>query len=151
EICPSSHRYWHNRGVKTFFYSACTLFVLLTFPAFGQLISNPAAPVRVGHYHLHVTSIEEHKKFWVGVLGGTPMKFGSIDVVKFPDTLVFLTQQKPTGPTRGTAFDHIGFAVPDVPAMAKKLAAAGYQETTSREPAPGTPPAAPSTGTSAVY
>ena len=25
--------------------------------------------------------------------------------------------QKPTGPTRGTAFDHIGFAVPNVPAM----------------------------------
>jgi catechol 2,3-dioxygenase-like lactoylglutathione lyase family enzyme len=34
--------------------------------------------------------------------------------------------------------------------MAKKLAAAGYKETTGREPAPGTPPPAAS-GTSAVY
>jgi catechol 2,3-dioxygenase-like lactoylglutathione lyase family enzyme len=137
--------------VKTFIYSAIAFLVLVTFPAFGQLVSNPAAPIRVGHYHLHVTSIEEQKKFWVGVLGGTPVKFGNIDVVKFPDTLVFLTQQKPTGPTRGTAFDHIGFAVPDVPAMATKLAAAGYKETTSREAAPGAPPAAPSSGTSALY
>jgi len=137
--------------VKTFIYSACALLGLAVFPVFGQLVSNRAAPVRVGHYHLHVTSIDEHKKFWVDVLGGTPVKFGNIDVVKFPDTLVFLTAQKPTGPTRGTAFDHIGFAVPNVPTLASKLAAAGYKETTSREPAPGTPAPAASAGTSAVY
>jgi len=121
-------------------------------PLFAQLVSNPKAPARIGHYHLHVTSIEDHKKFWVGMLGGTAMKFGNIDVVKFPDALVFLTAQKPTGPTRGTAFDHIGFAVPDVPALATKLAAAGYKETTSREPAPGAPAAqTAAAGTSAVY
>jgi catechol 2,3-dioxygenase-like lactoylglutathione lyase family enzyme len=118
----------------------------------AQLVSHPEAPVRVGHYHLNVTSLEAHRKFWVDTLGGTPMKFGDLDVVKFPDAFVFLRVQKPTGPTRGTAFDHIGFAVPNVPAMATKLAVAGYQETTGREPAPGAPPAqAPASGTSAVY
>jgi len=116
----------------------------------AQLQSNPDAPVRIGHYHLNVTSLEAHKKFWVDTLGGTAMKFQGLDVIKFPDAFIFLTVQKPTGPTRGTAFDHIGFAVPDVPTMAKKLAAAGYKETTGREPAPGTPPPAAS-GTSAVY
>jgi catechol 2,3-dioxygenase-like lactoylglutathione lyase family enzyme len=40
--------------------------------------------------------------------------------------------------------------VPNVPAMATKLAGAGYQETTGREPKPGEPPPAAS-GTSAVY
>ena len=114
-------------------------------------MSHPDAPIRVGHYHLNVTSVEAHKKFWVDTLGGTAMKFGNIDVVKFPDAFIFLRVQKPTGPTRGTAFDHIGFAVPDVPAMAMKLAAAGYQETTGREPAPGARAAAPASGTSAVY
>lgn len=119
---------------------------------FAQLVSHPAAPVRVGHYHLNVTSLEAHEKFWVETLGGVPMKFGTIDVVKFPDALIFLRVQKPTGPTRGTAFDHIGFAVPNVPAIAMKLAAAGYQETTGREPAPDAPPTrAPASGTSAVY
>jgi len=83
------------------------------------------------------------------------MKFGSIDVIEFPDAFIFLGLRKPAGPTRGTAFDHIGFAVPNVPAMAAKLAAAGYQETTGREPKPvdtksGEPPPAAS-GTSAVY
>src|SRR4051812_10206715 len=100
--------------------AAAVLITCAASLAFAQLVSHPAAPVRVGHYHLNVTSIEEHKKFWVGTLGGTAIKFGGIDVVKFPDALIFLRLQKPTGPTRGTAFDHVGFAVPDVPAMAKK-------------------------------
>jgi catechol 2,3-dioxygenase-like lactoylglutathione lyase family enzyme len=119
-------------------------------PAFGQLVSHADAPVRIGHYHLNVTSIEAHKKFWAGTLGGKAMKFGAIDVIEFPDAFIFLDVRKPAGPTRGTAFDHIGFAVPNVPAMAAKLAAAGYQETTGREPKPGEPPPAAS-GTSAVY
>ena len=123
--------------------------------AFAQLVSHADAPIRIGHYHLNVTSVEAHKKFWAGTLGGKAMKFGGIDVIEFPDAFIFLRVQKPAGPTRGTAFDHIGFAVPNVPAMAAKLAAAGYQETTGREPKPvdknaGEPPPAAS-GTSAVY
>jgi catechol 2,3-dioxygenase-like lactoylglutathione lyase family enzyme len=132
--------------------AALLLIAGAAMPIRAQIVSHPDAPVRVGHYHLNVTSLDAHKKFWVDTLGGTPMKFGALDVVKFPDAFVFLHVQKPTGPTRGTAFDHIGFAVPNVPAMATKLAAAGYQETTGREPAPGAPPAqAPASGTSAVY
>jgi catechol 2,3-dioxygenase-like lactoylglutathione lyase family enzyme len=97
-------------------------------PAFAQLVSHADAPSRIGHYHLNVTSIEAHKKFWADTLGGRAMKFGDIDVIEFPDAFIFLRVQRPAGPTRGTAFDHIGFAVPDVPAMATRLAGAGYQE-----------------------
>ena len=138
--------------MKRLLHAAAILLVYAASPAFAQLVSHPAAPVRIGHYHLNVTSIEEHKRFWVDTLGGTAITVGVMDVVKFPDALIFLKPQKPTGPTRGTAFDHIGFAVPDVPRMAAKLAAAGYKETTSREPVPGAPPAqAPAAGTSSVY
>jgi catechol 2,3-dioxygenase-like lactoylglutathione lyase family enzyme len=120
-------------------------------PASAQLL-NKEAPVIVGHYHLNVTSVDEHRKFWVDTLGGTAMKIGNVDVVKFPDVFLFLDAQKPTGPARGTAFDHIGFAVPDVPAMTKKVVAAGYQLTVGREPVPGTPPPpVPAPGASAVY
>jgi len=126
------------------------ILTLAALPAFAQLVSHPDAPVRVGHYHLNVTSIEAHKKFWAGTLGGKAMKFGGMDVIEFPDAFIFLRERNPAGPTRGTAFDHIGFAVPNVPAMATKLAAAGYQETTGREPKPGEPPPA-AAGTSAVY
>jgi catechol 2,3-dioxygenase-like lactoylglutathione lyase family enzyme len=130
--------------------SALTLALTAATPS-AQLL-NKDAPVIVGHYHLHVTSVDEHKKFWVDTLGGTAMKLGNVDVIKFPDVFLFLTPQKPSGPARGTAFDHIGFAVPDVPAMTKKVVAAGYELTVGREPVPGTPPPpAPAPGTSPVY
>ena len=116
----------------------------------AQLLSNKAAPAVVGHYHLNVTSVAEHKKFWVDTLGGTAMKIGNEDVIRFPDAFLFLHVQKPTGPTRGTAFDHIGFAVPDVPAMTTKVVANGYQLTSGREPVPGAAPAA-AAGTQAPY
>ena len=136
--------------MRTAILALAVLLSLPTRPAFAQLVSHPDAPVRIGHYHLNVTSVEAHQKFWAGTLGGKALKFGSIDVIEFPDAFLFLHVQKPAGPTRGTAFDHIGFAVPNVPAMAMKLAAAGYQETTGREPKPGEKPPATS-GTSAVY
>src|SRR6188474_2572824 len=130
-----------------------TIAAIVIFVPAGRLsaqLLNDAAPIRVGHYHLNVTSIDEHKKFWVDALGGTATKIGSTEAVRFGDVFLLLRQQKPTGGTRGTAFDHIGFAVPNVPAVAMKLAAAGYQETTGREPKPGDPPPA-TAGTSAVY
>jgi catechol 2,3-dioxygenase-like lactoylglutathione lyase family enzyme len=111
----------------------------------AQLL-NKEAPVILGHYHLNVTSVDAHKKFWVDTLGGTAMKFGpdNIDVIKFPDAFLFLHVQPPTGPTRGTAFDHIGFAAPNVPALVARITANGYQLTDGREPAPGAAKAAPS-------
>lgn len=127
-----------------------TLLVLTArMPASAQIL-NRTAPVVVGHYHLNVTSIDEHKKFWVDTLGGTAMRYNGIDVIKFPGVFLFLRVQKPTGPTRGTAFDHIGFAVPDVPALTTKVVAAGYRLTSGREPVPGQEAAA-AQGTQAPY
>src|SRR5215831_5382765 len=108
--------------MRTAFLVVAGLMSCVPQPAFAQLLSHPDAPVRIGHYHLNVASIEAHKKFWADTLGGRAIKFGRIDVIEFPDAFIFLQAQKPTGPTRGTAFDHIGFAVPNVPAMAMKLA-----------------------------
>jgi hypothetical protein len=68
-------------------------------PAFAQLVSHADAPIRIGHYHLNVTSVEAHKKFWAGTLGGKAMKFGGIDVIEFPDAFIFLRVRKPAGPT----------------------------------------------------
>jgi catechol 2,3-dioxygenase-like lactoylglutathione lyase family enzyme len=131
---------------------ALTLLVAAISSRLLAQTSNKEAPVVVGHFHLNVTSIDAHKKFWVDTLGGKAEKLGSsnVDVIRFPDTLIVLRQQPPTGPARGTAFDHIGFAVPDVPALTTRVVANGYQLTTGREPAPGQPAAA-AAGTAAPY
>jgi catechol 2,3-dioxygenase-like lactoylglutathione lyase family enzyme len=121
--------------------------VLLASSAWAQLL-NKDAPVIVGHYQLNVTSIEEHKKFWVDTLGGTAIKFGSagVDVIKFPDVFIFLRKQTPTGSSVGTTLNHIGFAVPDVPKMTAKVVANGYALTVGREPGPGQTASPPTAG-----
>jgi catechol 2,3-dioxygenase-like lactoylglutathione lyase family enzyme len=131
-------------GTKFFaLLSACAVAPLGV--SFGELL-NQDAPVIVGHYHLNVTSIEDHKRFWVDTLGGTVAEIGGVDVIEFPDVYIFLREQPPTGPTRGTTFDHIGFAVPDVPALTTKVVAAGYALTVGREPAPGETASPPTAG-----
>jgi catechol 2,3-dioxygenase-like lactoylglutathione lyase family enzyme len=129
---------WCSWGVVI----ACTA---LAAPAAAEL-TNEAAPVIVGHYHLNVTSIADHKRFWVDTLGGKAIKIGSVDAIEFPDVYLLLHEAKPTGPTRGTTFDHIGFAVPDVPAMTTKVVANGYGLTVGREPAPGETASPPTAG-----
>jgi catechol 2,3-dioxygenase-like lactoylglutathione lyase family enzyme len=109
-------------------------------------LTNRAAPVILGHYHLNVTSVAEHRRFWVDTLGGKAVKIGSVDAIEFPDIYLILHVGKPTGPTRGTTFDHIGFAVPDVPAMTTKVVANGFALTVGREPAPGETASPPTAG-----
>jgi hypothetical protein len=119
----------------------------LAYPA-AQIL-NKEAPLRVGHYHLNVSSIAEHKRFWVDTLGGNPGKFGNEETVAFGDVLLFLKEQKPTGGSRGTVLDHIGLAAPDVPALVKKVVDGGYKRTVGRETAATA--AQPAGGVSEVY
>jgi catechol 2,3-dioxygenase-like lactoylglutathione lyase family enzyme len=115
-------------------------------PVGGTQILNKEAPVVAGHYHLNVTSVEAHRKFWVDTLGGAAMKIGDADVVRIPGIYLFLRKQAPTGPTRGTAFDHIGLATPDVPKLTTKVVANGYTLTVGREPGPGQTASPPTAG-----
>ena len=119
----------------------------LAYPA-AQIL-NKEAPLRVGHYHLNVSSIAEHKRFWVDTLGGKAGKFGNEETVAFGDVLLFLKEQKPTGGSRGTVLDHIGLAAPDVPALVKKVVDGGYKRTVGRETAATA--AQPAGGVSEVY
>jgi len=116
-------------------------------------ITNKDAPVVAGHYHLNASNIDEHMKFWVDTLGGKAMKFGpqGVDVVEFPGVFIFLRKQAPTGPTRGTTFDHIGFAVPNVAEVAARAVANGFQRTVGREPGPGQTAAPPTAGTYGMF
>jgi 4-hydroxyphenylpyruvate dioxygenase-like putative hemolysin len=125
---------------------------LAAFAANAQL-TNKDAPIIVGHYHINATDIEAQMKFWVDTLGGTRAKFGpqGVDIVKFPDVYIFLRKQAPTGPTRGTTIDHIGFAVPNVAEVAARAVANGFQRTVGREPGPGQTAAPPTAGNYGMF
>ncbi len=134
---------------RLFCTGVVALLALASHPS-AQLL-NKEARVRVSHYYLNVSSVADHRTFWVDTLGGTPVKVGEVEGVRFGDVLVLFRVQPPAGPTRGTTFDHIGLATPSVPDLTAKVVAAGYKLTVGRE-IPGQPPReTPEGGTSAVY
>lgn len=126
---------------------AVGLSMVVLQPASAQL-SNAEAPVVVGHYALNVSSVDEHLRFWVDTLGGESFELDQLGIaaVRFPGVFIVLHEQTPTGPTRGTTFDHIGMAVPDVPALTARVVAAGYGRTVGREPGPGQAASPPTAG-----
>ena len=108
-------------------------------PASAQLTLAKDNPVVYGHHHIATTDVAAHKKFFVDALGGTAITFGpqKADVVKFPNVLIFFrANQKPTGGTRGTTVNHIGFSVPDIKAAVARIKANGFAMITRTEVAP---------------
>lgn len=112
-----------------------TVALLSAAPASAQLLAAKDAPVAYGHHHLNVTNIDEHKKFWVDTLGGKSVKVGTSpnEIVMFPNVLVFLRQQAPTGGTKGTTVNHLAFAVKNLRQAVDKAKAAGYRIATREE------------------
>lgn len=106
--------------------------ILSAAAASAQSASAPAA-ITYGHHHLNVTNVADHLRFWSDTLGGTPVKIGQTDNVKFPGVIVRLRPQAPTGGTKESTVDHVGFQVPDLRKMVEKLRAAGYPIVTAAE------------------
>ena len=101
--------------------------------ASAQLNAAKEGSVVYGHHHLNVTSVDEQVKFWVDTLGGTAVPLGQRQMAKFPNVLVAFTEKTPTGGTKGTTVNHIGFWVPSVRATLATVRAAGYPIVTREE------------------
>jgi catechol 2,3-dioxygenase-like lactoylglutathione lyase family enzyme len=107
--------------------------------ASAQLIAAKDGPIVYGHHHLNTANLDAQKKFFVDTLGGTLIKVGTgnTEIVRFPNVLIFFrATQAPTGGTRGTTVNHIGFSVPNLRQMVDKVKANGFTMITSTE-APG--------------
>ncbi len=101
--------------------------------ASAQLNAAKEGPVVYGHHHLNVTSADEHLKFWVDTLGGTAAPLGERKMAKFLNVLVAFTEKAPTGGTKGTTVNHLGFWVPSVRDALATVRAAGYPIVTREE------------------
>jgi catechol 2,3-dioxygenase-like lactoylglutathione lyase family enzyme len=76
----------------------------------AQLAAANQAGVAMGHLHYQVRDVEANRRFWVA-LGGTPIKAGATDAVKFPDVLVLLTPRDAANGTEGSVVNHVAFRV----------------------------------------
>jgi predicted enzyme related to lactoylglutathione lyase len=114
------------------------LAVLLLAPASrasAQLLAAKDGPIVYGHHHLAVTSVADHKKFWVDTLGGAAVTIGTNnqEIIKFPNALLFMRAMAPTGGSKGTTVNHIGFSVPNLRTVVDKAKANGYKMVTAEE------------------
>ena len=107
--------------------------------ASAQLLAAKDGPIVYGHHHLAVSNVADHKKFWVDALGGTAITIGTQnrEIIKFPNALLFMNPGMPTGGSRGSTVNHIGFSVPNLRQAVDKLKAGGYKMVTAAE-APAT-------------
>jgi catechol 2,3-dioxygenase-like lactoylglutathione lyase family enzyme len=90
----------------------------------AQLAPPNEAGITTGHMHLVVRDVQASKAFFVG-LGGSAVKLGQIEGVKFPGVVFLLRQGEPTGGSAGSIVDHLGFLVKDGPASVERFKALG--------------------------
>jgi len=125
------------KRMRTLLVSA--LLVLAASKASAQLTAAKEGPIVYGHHHLNTTNMAAHKKFFVDTLGGKLATIGTnnTEIVEFPNVLIFFrATQAPTGGTRGTTVNHIGFSVPNLRQIVDKVKANGFQMITKTEATP---------------
>ena len=114
---------------------ALSLAVLLPLAASPAALPPPnAAGVSNGHLHLNVRDVEANTKFFVAMGGAETKEPG---VVEFPDVVVRLRKQDPTGPSVGSVVNHVGFLVPNVPEYMAKMKAANLKTEAGNRPEQG--------------
>jgi len=116
-----------------FALTAALVALALPAPAQTQLLAARDNPVAYGHHHVNASDVEAHKRFWVDGLGGTPDFVPGRDVVGFPNVLVFLTARAPSGGTKGTVVNHVGFETRDIRTAVARLRSLGYRMVTREE------------------
>ena len=103
--------------MKTFVSMLLLTWSLAAGPTLAQAYPPNEVGVTMGHWHLNSQQVEANKKLFVA-LGGTAIKPGDFEIVRFPGVAVFLHQgpgtPPPTGGTEGTVINHVGFIVPNV-------------------------------------
>lgn len=111
------------------------LFIFCSHFALGQLHLAADNPIVYGHHHINTVDPAAHKRFWIEGLGGTVASIGSAgrEIIEFPNVQVFLTEREPSGGTRGTVVNHVGFETTDISAAVSRLQAMGYNMITREE------------------
>jgi catechol 2,3-dioxygenase-like lactoylglutathione lyase family enzyme len=91
----------------------------------AQLPEGNEVGVAMGHLHFKTPDVEAVRKLWVTVLGGTPSKLGTRDVVLLPGAMVLWEKGEPGGGTEGSVVGHVGLKVRDLKGVLELAKASG--------------------------
>jgi catechol 2,3-dioxygenase-like lactoylglutathione lyase family enzyme len=103
--------------MRTLFSALWVISLLTSGTAWAQAFPPNEAGVTMGHWHLNTRDVEANKRIFVA-MGGTAIKAGNFEVVRFPGVAVYLHLAPgaplPAGGTVGTVVNHVGFLVQNV-------------------------------------
>src|ERR1700683_1617626 len=94
------------------------VWLLATLPAVAQ---RGTPNVIFGHIHINSADPDKTIAFWTDIIGASTWSRGSLNGVSTLGVLILIAHNAPSGPSAGSAIDHIGFKVPDLPAGIDKL------------------------------
>lgn len=96
---------------------------------FAQTAPPNPTGVSFGHIHIVTADPAAYQKTIVSVLGGTPVNAGPLTMVKLPGIFFIMTaapkEKGPSGGSKGSTADHMGFAVKSFAVLKAKAEAAG--------------------------
>ena len=101
-----------------------TVWLLATLPAVAQ---RGASDVTFGHIHINSADPGKTIAFWTEIIGLSGWSRDSLNGVSTIGVLILITPRSPSGPSAGSAIDHIGFRVPDLQPFIGKLATTSYK------------------------
>jgi len=104
--------------------------LLVPAAAWAQAFPPNEKGVTMGHWHLNSRDVEATKKILV-TMGGTPIKAGNFETVRFPGVVVYLNVAAGAPPatagTVGSVINHVGFIVQNTQESVAKWKAAGVE------------------------
>jgi catechol 2,3-dioxygenase-like lactoylglutathione lyase family enzyme len=107
-----------------------------------EFVENKAmdGPLLAHHVHFAAPNVEEMRAWYVKVFGAKPGRRGAFEAADVPGlNLTFSPAPEPVVPTRGRAFDHLGFEIKNLEQFCKDLEAKGIKLDRGYGKAPGYP------------
>jgi hypothetical protein len=91
------------------------MLLLLFIPAANAQLATPdTTGISYGHLHMNVSDVEQHTRLWEQYFGGKRVSKGSLQAIQFPNMLILLTAQTPTGGSQESVLHHLGFKVRNI-------------------------------------
>lgn len=109
-------------------------FLIAAAPAMAQPVPKNGRTVTLAHIELNSADPDSAIAFWTDIIGTSTHSSGSLNGVGMIGALILFARRVPTGPSAGTAIDHLGLRVPDLQPFLERLAKSPYK---SFQPNPG--------------
>jgi len=105
------------------------MFVASLAAVFSAIAQPPPGALNIAAAHIHLNSADPDAaiKFWDDVIGTSSSKIGSYNGVSTLGVKILFTGTTPSGPSAGSAIDHVAFRVPDLQPVIDRLSKTPYK------------------------